>query len=125
VHPDYSINAKIGLEVSHFSLDEQVILYPEMQVLFSMDTLGIAFGPKISSANMVSRSSSAPLTNTYRAGAELVLAPFRTSSNVIMSGLVIDSSATHSIGQADFISPVYGDARSFDVTTRAMFHFQY
>jgi hypothetical protein len=126
INQDFSVTPSASAQFDHRSISGNDILYSSARVLLSEDRHGLAVGPTITSAywpgssNTLSHGSS-----ELSAGGLVVYQPFRTSSTPLLNGLILQASALHSIGQADFVDQPGWKDDGWSISSSAALHFRY
>lgn len=121
----FSLNGQVGAQLAHYSRFEETAWFPSAKLLLSHDALGIAIGPTYSASLLLSGGYPTWTGQSSRAGGEVVIQPFRNSDSAFLNGLIVTGAANHSLGQANWISPLNGDATSMTYSIAAAFHFRY
>ncbi|MGO9544654.1 MAG: hypothetical protein ACLPPF_07655 [Rhodomicrobium sp.] len=121
----FSIDALGQLEVAGISPNANVVVYPDARLLLSYDKLGIAIGPVFDTAQWVSSSQAVSSQSTYySAGGAVIFQPFRSSQS-LLNGVILQTSAVHSIGPANWVPTDEAKTSQLDVTTSIAFNFHY
>ncbi len=122
----FSIDALAQLEADDRSPDADVLLYPSARLLLANDKLGIAVGPVFDSSQWLSSSQGVSSQSAYyAAGGAVILQPFRSSQSPLLNGLILQGSAEHSLGQANFVPASEAKTDELDVSGTVSFHFRY
>jgi hypothetical protein len=121
-----SIDAQGQLEADSRSPDGNVLLYPSARLLLSADKLGVAIGPNFESYQWLSSGHGvSPQSDYYAAGGTVIVQPFRSSQSPLLNGIILQGSAEHSIGQANFVPAGEAKTDQLDVSGTVSFHFRY
>jgi hypothetical protein len=122
----YSIDIQLGNQLDHSTSTGKTYYYPTARVLLSNDQLGIGIGPTVQATVALDGFPADNNLAIYQAGLTAIAQPFRTSSAPLLSGLILSSSVTHSIGQASFLpTDRVGRVETISVTGSATFHIKY
>lgn len=97
--------------------------------MLSNDRYGFAIGPVAKASYWLSTGNGHIVSHqdsVYHGGGEVIYQPFRASSSTILNGLILEGTALHSIGQANFVDLTYGwKATEWSINGSAAFHFHY
>ena len=105
-----------------------VFVYPSAQLLLSNDKAGIAAGPVLTSSQWVSTSLPGGVSSQsdyYALGGTVVAQPFRSSQSPLLNGIILQATATESLGQAGMVPSSVAKTSEVDVSGTMSFHFRY
>jgi len=121
----FSLDARGEAQIDSRSPNDNIYVYTSARLLISNDSLGLAVGPVLDTARWLSSGLSvSPQDTYYAAGGSIIWQPFRSSPS-LWNGVIVQSTAEHSIGPANFIPASEAKTSQFDVTTSIGFHFRY
>jgi hypothetical protein len=126
INREYSITPSASTQLDHNSRGNNDLLYSSAKVLVSNDQYGIALGPMVQAAYWLS-SDDTPNhgSSQYSAGGSLVYQPFRAASSALLNGIILEGSALHSLGQANFVNQSGWKADEWSFAGTAAVHFRY
>ncbi len=131
----FSIDGRAQLEIderaggySNGVSPSNVFVYPYAQLLLSNDKAGIAAGPVLHSAQWLSTSLSGGVgsqSDYYALGGTAIAQPFRSSQSPLLNGIILQATATESLGQAGMVPSSVAKTSEVDVSGTVSFHFRY
>ena len=119
-----ALNARTILSVDHFSEFDTTAIYPSARALLSFDAAGVAFGPAYDGAVLAATNGGIEgRHDTNFFGAEALFQPFKTFDNAVLSGVILDAKAVHTVGPATFATAADASGATYSAIVSFNFHY--
>lgn len=119
-----ALNARTVLSVDHFAEFGATALFPSARALLSFDAAGVALGPAYDGAALAATNGGVEgRRDANLFGAEALLQPFKTFDNVMLSGVILDAKAEHTVGPATFATAADASGATYSAAISFNFHY--
>jgi len=125
---EWSAVPSFKLELDRYSPTQDVFFAPSAGLNFANSSMALSFGPFIKAGYWLAAGPGGNVSKqstNVDAGGDIMYQPFHGERGLWLNGLILEASASHSLGQAAYVDPATGwKANEWQASASATFHFQ-